>query len=73
MKLLEAKLKEWKMPALYSKEDRISKEYKTERFDQILMQLLEKKFGYDTFIKKVYKDLIPAEHIEPTRSRKKAM
>lgn len=61
MKLLDEKLKEFNLPPLYSKDDRITKEYKNDAFDRVLLQLLDKQFGYYTFAKKFYKDLMP-EH-----------
>lgn len=58
-KLLDEKLKEYHLPALFAKDDRISKQYKNERLDQVLLQLLDKQFGYYTFIKRLYKDQLP--------------
>lgn len=72
LRLLDIKLKELNLPALYSKDDRITKEYKNEHFDRVLLQLLDKQFGYYTFVKKIYKDILPDEHLkQKTASREK--
>lgn len=60
-KLLEEKLKEFKLPGLYTKGDLITKEYKWEAFDRLLIQLLDKQVWYTTFIKKIYKKVLPPE------------
>lgn len=65
-KLLEEKLKELKLPNLYAKGDLISKEYKWEALDRLLLQLLDKQMWYLTFIKKVYKDQLPSDD-KPTK------
>ncbi len=65
LKTLDEKLKEYKLPPLYSKWDLITKEYKWENFDRVLMQLLDKQIGYNTFIKKFYKDQMPTEEAKP--------
>lgn len=72
MKLLDEKLKEYELPSLYSKDDRITKEYKHERLDHVLLQLLDKQFGYYTFVKKIYKDLMPQDqNLVKSSQRKK--
>lgn len=43
-KLLDEKLKEFGLPPLYSKDDRVTKQYKNEQFDKVLLQLLDKQF-----------------------------
>lgn len=58
---LVEKLKEFELPQLHSKEDLISKEYKWEQLDRVLIQLLDKQIGYMTFIKRFYKNRIPDE------------
>ena len=71
MKLLDFKLKELALPPLYSAQDRITKKYKGESLDQLLLQLLDKQFGYYTFIKKIYKDILPKETPATILSTKK--
>lgn len=61
LKLLDEKLKELSLPPLYTKEDRITKEYKHDAFDRLLIQLLDKTFGYYTLIRKFYKDKLPEQ------------
>lgn len=55
------KLKEYNLPELHSKDDLITKEYKGEQLDRVLIQLLDKQIGYMTFIKRYYKNRIPDE------------
>lgn len=71
LKLLDEKLKELGLPPLYSKDDRITKEYKNEQFDRVLLQLLDKQFGYYTFIRKLYKDRLPENFPQPQHEKKK--
>ena len=71
MKLLDEKLREFGMPVLYSKDDRITKEYKNDAFDRLLMQLLDKQFGYYTLIKRIYKDKMSAQIAEREPMKKK--
>lgn len=70
LKLLDEKLKEMWLPVLYSKDDRITREYKNEAFDRLLLQLLDKQFGYTTLVKKVYKDILPEPAWRLTREKK---
>ncbi len=65
LKLLEEKLKEFKLPALYSKWDLITKEHKWEAFDRLLLQLLDKQMWYTTFIKKIYHKILPPDEKSP--------
>lgn len=62
MKILEEKLKEYNLPVLFSKEDLITKEYKGEAFERILLQLLDKQIWYFTFLNKFYKHLLVDVH-----------
>ena len=64
MKALEDKLKEYNLPSLHSKWDLITKEYKWEFFDRLLLQLLDKQMGYLTFIKKIYKQQFVEKDIQ---------
>ena len=75
MKLLDEKLKEFQLPALYSKDDRITKQYKNEQFDRVLLQLLDKQFGYYTFLRKIYKDQLADNQVlhDQEKEKKKAM
>lgn len=66
LKYLEEKLKEFKLPPLYSKNDLITKEYKWENFDRMLLQLLDRQMWYITFIKKFYKAQMPADETKST-------
>lgn len=59
------------LPPLYSKDDRITREYKNDAFDRVLLQLLDKQFGYYTFVRKIYKDLVPDHQLEKRQKRKK--
>lgn len=61
---LEQKLQEFALPPLHSKDDLITKEYKWEQLDRVLLQLLDKQIGYITFIKRYYKNRIPDEQIK---------
>ncbi len=70
LKLLDMKLKELNLPPLYSKEDRITKEYKNEVFDRVLLQLLDKQFGYYTFVRKIYKDILPDKHLKQKEAKR---
>lgn len=72
-KLLDEKLKEYHLPSLFSKDDRIAKQYKNERLDQVLLQLLDKQFGYYTFIKKLYKDQLPESSPLLQQPKKKSL
>lgn len=58
---LREKIKELGLPPLFTKRDRIGKEYKGEKFDRLMLQLLDKQMGYATFLRKVYADILPDE------------
>jgi GTP diphosphokinase / guanosine-3',5'-bis(diphosphate) 3'-diphosphatase len=73
MKSLEDKLKEYNLPALHSKQDLITKEYKWEFFDRLLLQLLDKQMWYITFIKKIYKKQFVEKDVQPTRMKQVAV
>lgn len=69
LRLLEEKLKEYKLPLLYAKNDLITKQYRGENFDRLLLQLFDKQMGYYTFIKKIYKDILPVGDIQTVRKK----
>lgn len=71
LKLLDEKLKELGLPALYSKDDRITKQYKNSEFDRALLQLLDKQFWYTTFARKIYKDILPEDFLHQQQAEKK--
>ncbi len=71
LKLLDEKLKELSLPPLYSKDDRITRQYKNTEFDRVLLQLLDRQFGYNAFVKKIYKDLLSDDVLYQQAEKKK--
>lgn len=65
---LEEKLKEYNLPSLHTKDDLITREYKWEQLDRVLLQLLDKQIWYITFIKRFYKHQIPDEQVAATKN-----
>lgn len=61
IKQLDEKLKEYKLPPLYSKKDIIAKQYKWENFDRLMLQLLDRQRWYITFLRKIYKEEFPEQ------------
>jgi GTP diphosphokinase / guanosine-3',5'-bis(diphosphate) 3'-diphosphatase len=68
--VLEQKLLEYHLPPLFSKDDLITKEYKGDQFDRVLIQLLDKQVWYLTFIKRFYKNRVDEQwaHLEPKKT-----
>jgi GTP diphosphokinase / guanosine-3',5'-bis(diphosphate) 3'-diphosphatase len=69
MAVLQEKLKEHKLPLLHTKHDRISQTYKGEKFDRLLLQLMDRQMWYIALIKKVYKDILPESLKQPIRTK----
>lgn len=52
--ILNSKLKEFELPLLYSKEDKISKKYKWESLENLLTRINDKQINITRFLKEIY-------------------
>jgi guanosine-3',5'-bis(diphosphate) 3'-pyrophosphohydrolase len=68
-KLLNEKLKKFKLPLLGSKDNLISKKYKWEELDNLLMNIWDKQIQPYKFMKDIYKNLIIEEEKEPINKK----
>ncbi len=66
--ILNAKLREFDLSALHGKEDKISKKYKGEELENLLMRIIDKQVNFTRFFKDVYWDEFIDQKIKSSRN-----